>query len=798
MNSPTPLLNSQRTTLLLVLVVLFASLYMLTYSGRVESGDSLSLMDAAGSLVQFGDVYLDLSMWFNPPRAFALQEQSYPLQRPDVEPPPLYLTASLFWLAENIPGIGLVHTVWLLNMLISAVAVGVLFVYALELGYGERTAVFGAVLFGGATILWPYSKSLFRDPILLLMILLTALFLERWRAGEYRSFLLLAMAVVAFVVAVYTKEAAAFALPTLLVIALRDTPPRFQSRHWRRGGVLLLVGIVVTLLFIAYAPRRDILIRLSISLSRADRFVLVYLQNAIHAYLFSIGGSIWGTSPIVLLALPGGWLLWKRNERRYVWAVVFIVVAFALGHAALRGPHWFGGLSWPPRFLVPVVPFLIIAALPVLDRIAQKTAAAWVVIGAGLLIIYSVWVQISGVSLWWGEYAGALPPESGQLLEWWNGLNEPRYLRWVVIPSLWASHPLDFAWVRVGTPLWPLMFGLLAAASVAAWWYVLRGGRQLRFIAATVPIAWLVFTWLALRMIAPDEMYAGTNSALHATLPIMEAETDTGSVVLLASNRYERFFLNYGKHLNARIITLPPQPGEQSGPEQPPQVVSDNIDALLTNLTVPLIHVLASQRDRLWLLADSGPFIPWAVRPVERFMTAHYFPIREIATDPEVRLIEYSTVRAHDPFAFRGPDELTNLMYSDAMQLVGYTLPEGTTYAPEQALPVSLYWQAAAPIEQDYTVAWFLADEAGAMVAQGMDSYPAGGFERTSQWQVGVPVWDNRALWLPADLAAGDYVLWIKVYTFDATGAIQDLTVTGATVVNDTIGVLPTSIEIRS
>jgi hypothetical protein len=51
-------MNPQRRRLLVLLVVLFASLYMITYSGRVESGDSLSLMDAAGSLVQFGDDYL--------------------------------------------------------------------------------------------------------------------------------------------------------------------------------------------------------------------------------------------------------------------------------------------------------------------------------------------------------------------------------------------------------------------------------------------------------------------------------------------------------------------------------------------------------------------------------------------------------------------------------------------------------------------------------------------------------------------------------------------------------------------
>jgi hypothetical protein len=280
-------------------------------------------------------------------------------------------------------------------------------------------------------------------------------------------------------------------------------------------------------------------------------------------------------------------------------------------------------------------------------------------------------------------------------------------------------------------------------------------------------------------------------------------QTYPGDVVLLSSGihatSYERFFINYSKVNTGRIITLPPQPGERPSPEQPPQVISDNADALLSNLTVPLIHGLASTRERLWLLTDSGPFITWSVRPVERFMATRYYPVREFSTDPpdpEVRLLEYLTVSAPDPYGFRGPEALTDLMFGDALQLVGYTLPSGTNYRPGQGLPISLYWQTIAPLDRDYTVAWFLVSESEAVLAQGMDSYPMGGFARTSQWQIGMPVWDNRALWLPPTLLAGSYQLWVKVYKFDDAGVVQDLPVSGEHIINQTIGVLPTAIEV--
>jgi hypothetical protein len=420
-----------------------------------------------------------------------------------------------------------------------------------------------------------------------------------------------------------------------------------------------------------------------------------------------------------------------------------------------------------------------------------------------VLLVYGLWINLVGVSLWWGDYAGALPPQSGQIIEWAGGLNQIEYLRWVIIPRLWSSHPFDIAWVRVGVPGWAVAFAALVLISGSVLWrkWHTRGDstfREGRWAFVALPVSYVILSWFGLRMIYNDDLYLGSNQALHAVLPLIEAETHPGDVVVLTSNRYERFFSNYAKFNNARIVTLPPQPGEQVSPEQPARVVSDYPDLLLTNLTVPLLHVLASTRDSLWLLADSGPFIPWSVRPVERFMAMHYYRIREISSnppDPAVRLIEYSTVDAPDPFGFRGPDYLTDLVYGNEIQLTGYSLPSGTTYRPGQALPLSLYWEATEPIDQDLTVAWFLADMNDSVIVQGMDSFPSGGFEHTSQWQVGVPRWDNRALWLPENLLPGSYQLWIKVYAYE-NGAIQDLNADGETIVNETIGVLPTTIEV--
>jgi hypothetical protein len=160
-------------------------------------------------------------------------------------------------------------------------------------------------------------------------------------------------------------------------------------------------------------------------------------------------------------------------------------------------------------------------------------------------------------------------------------------------------------------------------------------------------------------------------------------------------------------------------------------------------------------------------------------------------------LIEYSTVSAPDMFAFRAPDRLTDLVYGDVIRLVGFDLPIGTEYTSGSALPVSLYWQTAAPLEPNYSVGLFLRDANGYPAAQS-DWQPAGYFAPTSGWQVGVPVWDHRALSLPLDLPPGEYQIWVKVYDNPAGGAPVDLTVTGAETLDAGIGVLPVRITVRN
>ncbi len=789
----------RRIQYFILLVTILASIYMLTYSGRIISGDTQFLFDAVGSFVEHGDFALDLSAGDRPPRSFDPSNTNpYALESVGSEPLQILLATPLFWLAKKMPGIGLVHAVWVFNIVVSALAGGVVFLYTLSLGYRERTAIATTLMFGLGTIVWPYSKSFFREPLALLTVLLAAFLIHQWREGGYTSRWRPVVIIITIVAALLAKTTNAFALPALMILALPRTGRFFNQRQ-----LLLFAGLVVTTIIVFVL----LLSLLSDTLLFAARFndriasaieqirqPSAFVTTALASYLLSPGGSIWGTSPIVMLSIPGIYLSTKRRQYRYPVAVALMLLTFAIGYALLRGSHWFGGLSWPPRFLVPVAPFLILGALPAIDRVVHRPRSRWGIIAA-VLFIYSFWVQLSGVTLVWDQYVQLLPPESGHLIEWSGGLYNPQYWRWILIPAQWGTpNAIDFVWLRTDTIIWPVVF--VALIFVTTLLMRRMDHRRIVRLSIVAPVLFVVFAFIGLRAIYQDELYTGEKQPLHDILPVIDEMTQPGDVLLI-DHVYVPFFLNYGKHNDIRVIGLPFQPGERPSPEQAPMVVSDNPDDLVAKRTQPLIHQLADAHERLWLLMGSGPFIPWAVRPEERFMATHYYPLREFVADPTVRLIEYNTIDAPSTSMMRDAEWVTSLRFGASIRLLGYTLPAGTQYMPGDIVAISLQWMAEAPLERDYTVAWFVRTQEGLPVEQGMDSQPVAGFAPTTTWQPGIPVWDNHALRLPETLEPGRYIVWLLLYYTEPDGTLIRLPVTGGDVAEDgTVAVLPTTLRV--
>ena len=780
------------------LFILLASVYMITWSGRINSNDELLLLNATASLVRFGDMRADLAAGSVPPAPGDLRVTPTDPPLPDIRVEPLQplLAAPLHWLALLLPGVGLAHSVYLFNVLVCAAAGALFFLYARSCGYSEAAAVLASAALGLATIVWPYSDSFFQAPLALFMILLAGYQLERLRQGGWRAPVPILLALATLLLLPLAHQSTLLALPALLIIALPE------GRAWRAirrksATPALLLFLILAVILVASPGFQKELQTVFRHLGRLDP---AEQASRIHSYLISPGGSLWGTSPVLLLAFPGSWILWRERRGRQAWVGLVMMLVFAFASAIYLDHQWFGGLSWPPRFLVPVVPFLLLAAMPVFERITQGSRSRGLVVLVSLLVACSLWVQISGVSLPWEAYGVALPPESGGYGDWGGGMNNLRWLRQVVIPGLWGQQAWDFAWLRVGAPAWPLLFGAtgtLAALQIRARLRpeAQRAGSRRLITLGFLPVM-LLLVFVALAILPPDPLYGAPNEDVARLVGDLPQLTRPDDMVLLNDLELASFLVNYGKFTRPRLVSLPFHPGEKGSPEQEARIVSDNPEVLLQGSAMQQITALARTQERLWLLAGNGPWLPWSVRPVERFLARNHYPLREIEGGPRARLIEYDTSIAPDPLLPAVPDYRAQLRYGEQIQLTGYNLPRGTRYMPGETLPLTLFWVADTTIEDSWTVAWFLARPDSPPAVQGWDSAPQAGFLLTSDWPPGVTQLDNRALRLPADLPAGDYHVLVVLYRVAEGGQLLRLPVEGGRTRDGQAGLLPTTIQV--
>jgi hypothetical protein len=137
------------------------------------------------------------------------------------------------------------------------------------------------------------------------------------------------------------------------------------------------------------------------------------------------------------------------------------------------------------------------------------------------------------------------------------------------------------------------------------------------------------------------------------------------------------------------------------------------------------------------------------------------------ATDAEGRTLGRTLVARFKLAPRKSPrhewDHPAGYTLGERVALLGYNV-DGGELSPGGVLPLTLYWQALAPMETDYTVFVHLLDASGAVRAQ-RDAPPLDGDYPTSLWDEGEVVKDPHAIPLPPDLSPGRYQVALGLYS---------------------------------
>lgn len=136
--------------------------------------------------------------------------------------------------------------------------------------------------------------------------------------------------------------------------------------------------------------------------------------SALWGITFSPYRGLFYLCPLLLLAVPGAILMWRRREWRMPMAAIAATVAFFLIFN-ISFNEWAGGWGIGPRYIVPIVPFLVVLMVPAMTRLRP------------------VWILTAVVSLFLNVAATAVDPQVPQAIV------EP--VAQYVLPALFTGHP---------------------------------------------------------------------------------------------------------------------------------------------------------------------------------------------------------------------------------------------------------------------------------------------------------------------------------------------------------------------
>lgn len=372
---------------------------------------------------------------------------------------PLYLVGKgvSLLLPHLHPGEVLLFTLARLNQFVTALACGVVCGLGAILYRSTRMGAGLALVFGLSTLALPYSRFYFNEPLTLLGLTVALLGLLNYRHNRHAGWLWAGGA--GFGLAVLTRTASALLLPPFLVYLWFADEGDFRIARLKRAACFLLPIALMGAIQLAYqwwafgAPWTG---------GYRGEGWQTALWLGLYGLLFSPGKSLFLFTPLVLLSAWG--LARWTHERRRRDAALFAACFFLwlLFHAGWW--TWHGGWSWGPRFMVPVLPFLI---LPVgsLWRLGRGLRAAIVLLAAVGFV-----VQLGGLLVNFGDYMLWINDEDKVLFNpaftplighWRLLLNGVRPDLAVMIMPVW------------GAIIWAAICGLLMAAGMH-WSGILR------------------------------------------------------------------------------------------------------------------------------------------------------------------------------------------------------------------------------------------------------------------------------------------------------------------------------------
>ncbi|MEW5957873.1 MAG: hypothetical protein AB1801_09135 [Chloroflexota bacterium] len=599
MNSHRPRLQKSPRALLPFWIGWFLfAVYLLSFSGKFHVMDEVAVFTAGHNLARYGRADINPLLWThhwtpNPPGIWGVDHNLYTKKAPGIS----FIAAPLIWLGHALPGLNAVHVGLLTNALVTALTAGLLLVWLVDLGFTRLSAGLASLGYGLCSMAWVYARMFWESSLLALFFLVAIWAAYRAihsSAATSRRRWLLGCGLAAAVGLTLRFEAAAAAGLIGLYLAwdmlakrprrmanggpnrernahtlLTDHSPPFAAPRFPlpppRSSLSALRPLPSLLLYLA----PTLLVALGLAWFNLARFGSLietgYTQELLFrapwvggwGLLFSPGRGLFIYAPLLLLLFFGLRPAWRRLPRPYFWLIAGVSLFYWLFYGSWFA--WGGTWGWGPRFLLPILPLLMLFVAGPIEWASQarpERPQPWLWparLGMAGLVLLSLAVNLLGVTVDFNEHFLRL------------GRNDNFVFNWAAFPPLghWRilrEGLVDLIWLRPGpaglTIDWPsltpaLLLLILAAAApatarrapklpfprspliVVSLCLLLTAGLTYQMMRATARIAWSGQQAQADGAVL-DRLAASARpgDALHVSLPPFGDVLETSTLLL--------------------------------------------------------------------------------------------------------------------------------------------------------------------------------------------------------------------------------------------------------------------------
>jgi hypothetical protein len=391
--SPRKILSQSPSKLPAYILFFFISLYILTAQGSIQTSDGRIMYLLTQSMVErqkvsFFENYL-ISSKVSVTKGSKEQYSKYGLGL-SLMAVPFYLVGKALSALLNIPAdFATMFCVSLINPTITAVTCMMLYLFALRrLKFSHQVATVLALAYGLTTMAWAQSEDFMSDPATGFLLLCASYFITD-TSKSIRSIILAGLLLG---MAVFVRLTSVIAIPLYLV---------YLGLEWKESASKNIKGLVLSLVrFVAPIAMFIFVIFIynyvrfhNIFESGYDNDFRPDIFTGLYGLLFSPGKSVFLYNPIVLIGLLGFRRLFKNHFNT---AILFCLIALTQLCFYSAWGSWHGGNSWGPRFLLVVLPYLILPAGYVMEGFPKARWAAVSLAVLGFVIqVPSVLVNIA-------------------------------------------------------------------------------------------------------------------------------------------------------------------------------------------------------------------------------------------------------------------------------------------------------------------------------------------------------------------------------------------------------------------